>query len=252
MPFRDRMRRAFGTGHSSPSSTGVPTPTATSPPPEPATLTQETKIEHKEVEDTTSSPSSSASHDLKPVETEASLKPVETKASLKPVETNSTLRSLKKITSRKPKGEKDKRSRKQRKADEAQREYDEKWKDWDENIYKPHEMPPPRYKRTPDPTHKAALEAYNWENAFGLGSGEGRKSRASLYSPFGSRMPSRWGSLASRRSGKTSFALGGGESAAASRSASVAEALDEDEYDSQNGESSFPSSSFCGRRPAKF
>ena len=104
-------------------------------------------------------------------------------------------------------------------------------------------MPAPRYKRTPDPSHKAALEAYNWENAFsgvGLGGGEGRRSRGSLYSPFGSRLPSRLGSIASRRSARKTFALGGDESAGPSRSASVAEVLDEydNEDGSQNGESS--------------
>ena len=201
MPFRDRIRRALRPGHNTPS-TSTRDSAAASPPTE---LVKDTTL------NTSSSDSAS---DIKPVETKTSLKPVETKTSIKPVETHSSFRSLMKITSRKAKAQK------------AQEEA-EKWKDWPEHIYKPHEMPAPRYKRTPDPNHTASLEAYSWGDAFGAIVGGKRRSKGSLYSPMGSRLPSRLGSIASRRSARKGFSPN--SSAAPSRSQSVAEVLDEDE-----------------------
>ena len=166
MPFRERVKKAFG-GRDSPLST-VTTNTTKSSDSSPSSITTPT-------------------------------------TELKHVETQTSLKGLRKITSRKPKRDK-------------KREEDEKWKNWPENIYKPHEMPAPRYKRTPDPRHKQNLEAYSWDNAFATLK---RKSIGSLYSPMGSRLPSRIGSIASRRSGR--------RSAAPSRSQSVAEMPDEEE-----------------------
>lgn len=52
--------------------------------------------------------------------------------------------------------------------------------------YQPGEkMPPLKYRRPVDPKHKETLEAFNFSKAWR------RRSDQSLYSPFGSRMPSR-------------------------------------------------------------
>lgn len=185
MPFRERVRKALG-GRDS-------------------TLTTTTTA-------SCSSPSSSPdSPTIVSTPTELELKPVDTKTSL---------RSLRKITSRKPKEVK--KSKRQIKEEEEA----EKWKDWPEHIYKPHEMPKLRYRRTPDPKHKEHLESYSWEKAFG-GLGLRRRSRGSLYSPMGSRLPSRINSVASRKSRMGS--RGGRESVGPSRNQSVAEVLDENE-----------------------
>lgn len=58
--------------------------------------------------------------------------------------------------------------------------------------YKPGEkMPPPKYRRPVAKEHKEKLEAFSFGNAWR------RKSDQSLYSPMGSRMPSRRNSLRS-------------------------------------------------------
>ncbi|KAF2259893.1 hypothetical protein CC78DRAFT_536735 [Lojkania enalia] len=52
--------------------------------------------------------------------------------------------------------------------------------------YQPGEkMPPLKYRRPVNPEHKAHLEAFSWAKAWR------RKSDQSVYSPMGSRMPSR-------------------------------------------------------------
>ncbi|KAF2010883.1 hypothetical protein BU24DRAFT_466642 [Aaosphaeria arxii CBS 175.79] len=56
----------------------------------------------------------------------------------------------------------------------------------DPNVYQPGEkMPPMKYRRPVDPIHKKNLEAFNWATSWR------RKSDPSVYSPMGSRMPSR-------------------------------------------------------------
>ncbi|KAF2874159.1 hypothetical protein BDV95DRAFT_592279 [Massariosphaeria phaeospora] len=62
----------------------------------------------------------------------------------------------------------------------------------DSDVYQPGEkMPPLKYRRPVDPIHKANLEAFTWTKAWR------RKSAQSMYSPMGSRMPSRKNSRAS-------------------------------------------------------
>lgn len=69
-------------------------------------------------------------------------------------------------------------------------------KDYPENMYKPHEVPPSKYKGPYNRDHQQKLHAFSFSNAF-----QGRrKSEQSLYSPMGSRLPSRMGSFKSRKS----------------------------------------------------
>lgn len=63
------------------------------------------------------------------------------------------------------------------------------------DYYQPGEkMPPLKYRRPVAPEHKAKLEAFSFSNAWR------RRSHHSIYSPMGSRMPSRKSSFRSRRS----------------------------------------------------
>jgi hypothetical protein len=63
------------------------------------------------------------------------------------------------------------------------------------DFYQPGEkMPPLKYRRPVDPEHKMNLEAFSFKKAWR------RRSHQSLYSPMGSRLPSRKGSFRSRRS----------------------------------------------------
>ncbi|EKG12561.1 hypothetical protein MPH_10311 [Macrophomina phaseolina MS6] len=67
----------------------------------------------------------------------------------------------------------------------------------DENhrYYLPGEkMPPMKYRRPVAKEHKEKLEAFNFEKAWR------RRSQQSVYSPMGSRIPSRRNSLTSRKS----------------------------------------------------
>ena len=178
---------------------------------------------------TASSPSSGSAPDLQHIETvkTADATPTDTdKASeLNHVDTKTSFMSLRKITSRKPKPKKE-----------------DPWKDWPENVYKPHEMPQLRYKRPADPKHRQHLEAYSLEKAF-KGIGSKRRSRGSLYSPMGSRLPSRIGSIASRRSvAKTEGPSG---------SASVAEpSVQEDDMEGGGVENGKPHVAYaCETRP---
>lgn len=73
--------------------------------------------------------------------------------------------------------------------------------DLDDDYYKPGEkMPPMKYRRAVDPEHKKKLEAFSFSTAWR------RRSHTSLYSPMGSRLPSRRGSCRSRRSRSRSMA----------------------------------------------
>lgn len=61
------------------------------------------------------------------------------------------------------------------------------------DFYKPGEkMPPLKYRRAVDPEHKKKLEAFSFQTAWR------RHSNASLYSPMGSRLPSRRSSFRRR------------------------------------------------------
>jgi hypothetical protein len=71
----------------------------------------------------------------------------------------------------------------------------------EDDYYKPGEkMPPLKYRRAVDPEHKATLEAFSFSTAWR------RRSHTSLYSPMGSRLPSRRNSCRSRRSRSRSMA----------------------------------------------
>lgn len=68
--------------------------------------------------------------------------------------------------------------------------------EYPDNVYKPGEIPESKYKGPYDKQHQQRLHAFSFGAAF-----QGRrKSDQSLYSPMGSRMPSRMGSFVSRRS----------------------------------------------------
>ncbi|KAL8962456.1 MAG: hypothetical protein Q9193_001137 [Seirophora villosa] len=64
-----------------------------------------------------------------------------------------------------------------------------------EDVYKPGEIPESKYKGPYNKAHQQKLHAFSFASAF-----QGRrKSDQSLYSPMGSRMPSRMNSFISRR-----------------------------------------------------
>lgn len=68
----------------------------------------------------------------------------------------------------------------------------------DSNVYQPGEkMPPMKYRRPVNPEHKERLEAFSFAKAWR------RKSDQSVYSPMGSRMPSRKNSTQTQ--GRKSF-----------------------------------------------
>ncbi|KAL8738410.1 MAG: hypothetical protein Q9181_000781 [Wetmoreana brouardii] len=68
--------------------------------------------------------------------------------------------------------------------------------EYPDNIYKPGEIPASKYNGPYDKKHQQKLHAFSFANAF-----QGRrKSEHSLYSPMGSRLPSRVSSFISRRS----------------------------------------------------
>ena len=75
------------------------------------------------------------------------------------------------------------------------------FKDWPEDIYKPSELPRPKYRRPVDPEHKASLQGYSLRDAF---ANMRRNSGLSQYSPMGSRLPSRRNSFSSR-AGRSAF-----------------------------------------------
>jgi len=61
------------------------------------------------------------------------------------------------------------------------------------NVYQPGEKIPQKYRRPVDKAHKEKLEAFTF--AFGVESCRRQRSFQSLYSPMGSRMPSRRNSI---------------------------------------------------------
>ncbi|KAL8779804.1 MAG: hypothetical protein Q9213_006762 [Squamulea squamosa] len=68
--------------------------------------------------------------------------------------------------------------------------------EYPDNVYKPGEIPESKYKGPYNKEHQVKLHAFSFKTAF-----QGRrKSEQSLYSPMGSRLPSRKGSFLSRRS----------------------------------------------------
>ncbi|CAL8574211.1 hypothetical protein XPA_000178 [Xanthoria parietina] len=68
--------------------------------------------------------------------------------------------------------------------------------EYPDNVYKPGEIPDSKYKGPYNKEHQVKLHAFSFKTAF-----QGRrKSEQSLYSPMGSRLPSRKGSFLSRRS----------------------------------------------------
>ncbi|KAL8771011.1 MAG: hypothetical protein Q9209_003430 [Squamulea sp. 1 TL-2023] len=68
--------------------------------------------------------------------------------------------------------------------------------EYPDNVYKPGEIPESKYKGPYNKEHQVQLHAFSFKTAF-----QGRrKSEQSLYSPMGSRLPSRKGSFLSRRS----------------------------------------------------
>jgi hypothetical protein len=78
-------------------------------------------------------------------------------------------------------------------------------KNFDSNVYQPGEkMPPLKYRRPVAPEHKEKLEAFTWSKAWR------RKSQQSIYSPMGSRMPSRKTSYSTL--GRRSLSIGGRKS----------------------------------------
>ncbi|KAF2085367.1 hypothetical protein K490DRAFT_58762 [Saccharata proteae CBS 121410] len=65
----------------------------------------------------------------------------------------------------------------------------------DSNVYQPGEkMPPMKYRRPVQKEHKEKLESFQFAQSWR------RKSEQSQYSPMGSRIPSRMGSMKSRKS----------------------------------------------------
>ncbi|KAI4277440.1 MAG: hypothetical protein LQ337_001761 [Flavoplaca oasis] len=68
--------------------------------------------------------------------------------------------------------------------------------EYPDNVYKPGQIPDSKYKGPYSREHQVKLHAFNFKTAF-----EGRrKSDQSLYSPMGTRLPSRKSSFLSRRS----------------------------------------------------
>lgn len=68
--------------------------------------------------------------------------------------------------------------------------------EYPDNVYKPGEIPESKYKGPYNKDHQQKLHAFSFKTAF-----QGRrKSEQSLYSPMGSRLPSRMGSFISRKS----------------------------------------------------
>jgi len=84
------------------------------------------------------------------------------------------------------------------KTSKSRKKHDENYENWPENIYKPHEMPRPKYRGIVDKKHKDGLEAFSFGSALEK---MRRRSGVSEYSPMGSRLPSRGASASSQRRG---------------------------------------------------
>ncbi|MCJ1248217.1 hypothetical protein MMC30_005434 [Trapelia coarctata] len=93
---------------------------------------------------------------------------------------------------------------------------EESYENWPENVYKPHEMPRPKYRGIVDKKHKDRLEAFSFGSAL---EAMRRRSGQSQYSPMGSRLPSRGPSHSSQRRRATSPYYMGGEGLAEDKDA---------------------------------
>lgn len=71
--------------------------------------------------------------------------------------------------------------------------------EYPDNVYKPGEIPESKYKGPYNKAHQQKLHAFSFGAAF-QGRRKSNQSSQSLYSPMGSRLPSRVGSFMSRRS----------------------------------------------------
>ncbi|KAF2148451.1 hypothetical protein K461DRAFT_64379 [Myriangium duriaei CBS 260.36] len=95
---------------------------------------------------------------------------------------------------------------------------------WPSNVYRPDEpMPRPKYRAPVKKEHKEKLEAFNFASSWR------RRSHVSLYSPMGSRLPSRRGSRANRDSleaRRKSIVQQGSKTGSTSRSNSIASSYD--------------------------
>lgn len=105
------------------------------------------------------------------------------------------------------------------------RKKEDPYKDWPEDVYKPNEVPPPKYKRTPDPKHLENLHAFSFGGGVGAGFGGlvRRFSQQSGVSPGGSKWTSPFGSRVGSRAPSRLA------SANPSRNPSIAEDVDEDD-----------------------
>lgn len=63
------------------------------------------------------------------------------------------------------------------------------WENWPENVYKPYEIPAPKYKRPPAKEHTKKLEKFTWDTD--AHADDRRPSATSQYSPMGSKLQSR-------------------------------------------------------------
>jgi hypothetical protein len=63
------------------------------------------------------------------------------------------------------------------------------WDNWPEHLYKPYEVPEPKYKRPPAKEHTKKLEKFTWDTD--AHADDRRPSATSQYSPMGSRLHSR-------------------------------------------------------------
>ncbi|KAL8943226.1 MAG: hypothetical protein Q9216_001214 [Gyalolechia sp. 2 TL-2023] len=71
--------------------------------------------------------------------------------------------------------------------------------EYPDNVYRPGEIPESKYKGPYNKAHQQKLHAFSFGTAF-QGRRKSNQSSQSLYSPMGSRLPSRVGSFMSRRS----------------------------------------------------
>ena len=154
MPFRERVKRAFGSRPSL--SNELPTDKAATTVPT-ANATRTRPISHQQPKARPAAKANAASKSA-----------------------NNSLRNSNGSSHKPPKAKKSKK---------------DEYADWPEHLYKPHEIPPPKYRRPPDSRHAARLNAYN----FGRASDPKRRrktSETSIYSPCGSRFSTRYHSVA--------------------------------------------------------
>ena len=124
---------------------------------------------------------------------------------------------------------------------------------WPSNVYAPGEpMPRPKYRAPVQKEHKERLDSFRFGASF-----RRRKSHQSIYSPMGSRLPSRRGSTMSRPSfqGKERKSVSGPTSPVKAefgtdpqRARSIAEHSDTDKDGSRANSVSTPGASTPGKR----